>query len=283
MGDRRRRYARGAGARRHQPRMGRRRCWHLHNQGEPATLAAGVNRLPQPCRSLILRHNRRRPRPLSTLRVGRTGPPRIGPPMTTDRRSSNGRSMAAACSATQGAPPPTTNADNVDVGTYTITVRARNVGGWSPRATSDVTVTQSPPDKPTITANGGENRASANWSADDNGSPILEWEIDGGGLFWRPQCRHRGQPPVDRRRCWHLHDQGEGPQRWRLEPMGKRRSTGPPPRRRRIQPTSKPHSALMCPPHHSASTCSAHTVRIGNAVYPILHDSGEAQSCLHEW
>ena len=78
--------------------------------------------------------------------------------------------------------------DNVDVGTYTITVRARNVGGWSRRATSDVTVTQSPPDKPTITANGGENRASANWSADDNGSPILEWEIDGGGLSGGPSA-----------------------------------------------------------------------------------------------
>ena len=74
----------------------------------------------------------------------------------------------------------------VDAGTYTIRVRARNAGGWSPPATSDVTVTQSPPDEPTISANGGENRASANWSADGNGSPILEWEFDGGGLSGGP-------------------------------------------------------------------------------------------------
>ena len=70
----------------------------------------------------------------------------------------------------------------VDAGTYTITVRARNAGGWSPLATSDVTVTQTPPERPTIRVSGGENRVTANWSADDNGSSILEWEIDDGGM-----------------------------------------------------------------------------------------------------
>ena len=74
---------------------------------------------------------------------------------------------------------------NVEAGTYTITVKARNAGGWSPTATATVQVTNPaprPPDKPTITALGDENRASASWSANDNGSPILEWDIDDGGM-----------------------------------------------------------------------------------------------------
>ena len=74
---------------------------------------------------------------------------------------------------------------NVEAGTYTITVKARNAGGWSPTATATVHVTNPappPPDKPTITALGDENRASASWSANDNGSPILEWDIDDGGM-----------------------------------------------------------------------------------------------------
>ena len=71
---------------------------------------------------------------------------------------------------------------NVPAGTYTITVTARNAGGPSPPATTTVTVAQSPPDTPTIKASGGENRASANWSADDNGSPILEWQINDDGM-----------------------------------------------------------------------------------------------------
>ena len=78
---------------------------------------------------------------------------------------------------------------DVDAGTYTITVRARNDCGWSPRATTNVTVTQTPPDTPTIDASGGENRASASWSADDNGSPISEWEINDDNM--------PGDPPPD--------------------------------------------------------------------------------------
>ena len=71
---------------------------------------------------------------------------------------------------------------NVPAGTYTITVRARNAGGPSPPATTTVTVAQSPPDTPTIHAVGGENSASAIWLADDNGSTILEWGVDDGGM-----------------------------------------------------------------------------------------------------
>ena len=76
---------------------------------------------------------------------------------------------------------------NVNAGTYTITVRARNVGGWSPKASATVRVTEPVcPDRPSIRASGGENRASASWSADDNGSPILEWDVDDGGMRGGP-------------------------------------------------------------------------------------------------
>ena len=118
--------------------------------------------------------------------------------MTTGRRFSNGRSMAVVC---LGGPSTDTATGHewagVDAGTYTITVSARNVGGWSPPATATVQVTDSPlppppPATPTVDASGGEYRASASWFADDNGSPILGWEIDGGGLSRRP--RHR--PPL---------------------------------------------------------------------------------------
>ena len=105
----------------------------------------------------------------------------------------------------------------VDAGTYTIRVRARNVGGWSPWATATVQVTdpplQPPPVTPTVDASGGENRASARWSADDNGSPILQWEVDDGGM--------RGGPSTDTATSyewanvgsWHLHDRRQGSQR----------------------------------------------------------------------
>ena len=76
---------------------------------------------------------------------------------------------------------------NVNAGTHTITVRARNAGGWGPRASATVRVTAPTcPDRPSIRASGGENRASANWSADDNGSPILEWDVDDGGMRGGP-------------------------------------------------------------------------------------------------
>ena len=80
---------------------------------------------------------------------------------------------------------------NVPAGTYTITVSARNAGGWSPWATATVQVTNPaptttaaipPPDGPTIRASGGENSASASWDVDDNGSTILEWDVDDGGM-----------------------------------------------------------------------------------------------------
>ena len=44
------------------------------------------------------------------------------------------------------------------------------------------------PDRPSIRASAGENRASASWSADDNGSPILEWDVDDDGMPGGPRA-----------------------------------------------------------------------------------------------
>ena len=91
----------------------------------------------------------------------------------------------AGCRATRGSDATSYEWAGVDAGGYTITVRARNAGGWSLPATATVQVTDlapQPPDRPAISASGGVNQASASWSADDNGSPILEWYVDGGGM-----------------------------------------------------------------------------------------------------
>ena len=69
----------------------------------------------------------------------------------------------------------------VPVGTYTISVRACNVGGCGSARQVRVAVFDVP-GQPTLSVSGGVGRVQASWSAADNGSPITRWEIDDGGM-----------------------------------------------------------------------------------------------------
>ena len=67
-------------------------------------------------------------------------------------------------------------------GDYSCDVRARNSAGWSDWGTSNtVSVVPIPevPDAPVVTASVSGRSITASWSADDNGSPIDQWEIGG--------------------------------------------------------------------------------------------------------
>ena len=76
-----------------------------------------------------------------------------------------------------------------------ITVSARNSFGWSEPSEPASYRIVGAPGPPSVTANGGQNTATASWSANDNGSTILSWEVRDGGM---PE----GPSPTDTSYTW---------------------------------------------------------------------------------
>ena len=74
---------------------------------------------------------------------------------------------------------------NVAPGDYTIEVRACNAAGcgaWTSKTANPFDV----PSRPTLNVSVGDMTISANWSADENGSPVASWEVDDGDLAGGP-------------------------------------------------------------------------------------------------
>lgn len=74
---------------------------------------------------------------------------------------------------------------DAQVGSHTISVQARNAAGWS-EATEKTVDVYDVPSRPTLTANGGPRVVTARWTAEDNGSRILQWQVNDGRLAGGP-------------------------------------------------------------------------------------------------
>ena len=85
---------------------------------------------------------------------------------------------------------------DAQVGSHTISVQARNAAGWSEAAEKTVDV-YDVPSRPELTADGGPRTVTATWSADDNGSRILQWEVDDGRLAGGPNETDTGFTWID--------------------------------------------------------------------------------------
>ena len=76
--------------------------------------------------------------------------------------------------------------ENAQIGSHTIKVRARNEAGWSAWSESKTVIVYDVPSKPTLDVAGGRRVVTARWSADDNGSTIVQWQVNDGRLPGEP-------------------------------------------------------------------------------------------------
>ena len=75
---------------------------------------------------------------------------------------------------------------NAQVGSHTIRVRARNAAGWSEWSAESTVSVYDVPNRPSLTAEGGRRTVTASWSAEVNGSRIVEWQVNDGRLSGGP-------------------------------------------------------------------------------------------------